>query len=48
MSIAEGYIVGTAAEKLKAEGINATAINIGTIKPLDKELIVKVANETGK
>lgn len=37
-----------AAEKLKAEGINATVINMATIKPLDKELVLKVAKETGK
>jgi transketolase len=37
-----------AAEKLKEEGINATVVNISTIKPLDKELIIKVAKETGK
>jgi transketolase len=37
-----------AAEKLKAEGINATVINMATIKPLDKKLVLKVAKETGK
>lgn len=37
-----------AAEKLKAEEINATVINMATIKPLDKELVLKVAKETGK
>lgn len=49
--IATGLMVAKAleaAEKLKAEGINATVVNIATIKPLDKELIVKVAKETGK
>ena len=37
-----------AAEKLAAEGISAEVINIHTIKPLDKELIVKSAKKTGK
>ncbi len=49
--IATGIMVAKAldaAEKLKAEGINATVVNIATIKPLDKELIVKVAKENGK
>lgn len=49
--IATGIMVAKALEacdKLKAEGINATVVNIHTIKPLDKDLIVKVAKETGK
>jgi transketolase len=49
--IATGIMVAKAleaAEKLKAEGINSTVVNIATIKPLDKELIIKVAKETGK
>ena len=49
--IATGLMVAKAleaAEKLKAEGINATVVNISTIKPLDKELIIKVAKATGK
>ena len=37
-----------AAEKLAAEGIDAKVINIHTIKPLDEELVVKAARETGK
>ncbi len=37
-----------AAEKLAAEGIQARVINIHTIKPLDEELIIKAAKETGK
>lgn len=37
-----------AAEKLAAEGIKAKVINIHTIKPLDEELIVAAAKETGK
>lgn len=36
-----------AAEILKEEGINARVINIHTIKPLDEEIIVKAASETG-
>ncbi|MBE5939455.1 MAG: transketolase family protein [Lachnospiraceae bacterium] len=37
-----------AAEKLAADGIDARVINIHTIKPLDEELVVKAATETGK
>ncbi len=37
-----------AAEKLAADGIDAKVINIHTIKPLDEELIVASAKETGK
>ena len=37
-----------AAEKLAADGIEARVINIHTIKPLDEELIVAAAKETGK
>ena len=37
-----------AAEKLAADGIDAKVINIHTIKPLDEELIVSPAKETGK
>ena len=36
------------AEKLSAEGIEAKVINIHTIKPLDEDLIVAAAKETGK
>ena len=36
-----------AAQMLKADGISARVINIHTIKPLDTELIVKAAKETG-
>ncbi|BCZ44207.1 transketolase [Clostridium gelidum] len=49
--IATGLMVAKAldaAEKLKAEGINATVVNISTIKPLDSELVIKVAKATGK
>lgn len=37
-----------AAEKLATDGIDAKVINIHTIKPLDEELIVEAAKETGK
>lgn len=49
--IATGIMVAKAldaAEKLKEEGIDAKVINIATIKPLDKELIISAAKETGK
>lgn len=37
-----------AAKMLEKDGIDVKLINIHTIKPLDKELIVKAAKETGK
>ena len=37
-----------AAEKLAAEGIDAKVINIHTIKPIDEELLVSAAKETGR
>ncbi len=37
-----------AAELLKADGIDARVINIHTIKPIDQELLVKAAKETGR
>ncbi len=37
-----------AAEKLAADGIDAKVINIHTIKPLDNELVIASAKETGK
>lgn len=49
--IATGIMVSMAleaAEKLKAENINAEVVNIATIKPIDSELIVKEAKKTGK
>ena len=49
--VATGLCVGSAldaAELLKVEGIDAKVINIHTIKPLDKELIVAAAKETGQ
>jgi len=36
------------AEKLKAEGIQARVINLHTIKPIDREVIIKAADEIGK
>ena len=36
-----------AAKRLAEDGINARVINIHTIKPLDEELIIKAAKETG-
>lgn len=36
-----------AAELLKNEGINARVINIATIKPLDNEIVLNAARETG-
>ena len=48
--IATGYMshlaIG-AADILESEGINAGVINIHTIKPLDKDLIVEAAKRTG-
>ncbi|MCD7727913.1 MAG: transketolase family protein [Ruminococcus sp.] len=49
--VATGLMVSEAlkaAETLKEDGINARVINIHTIKPIDKEIIVKAAQETGK
>lgn len=37
-----------AAKMLEADGINAEVINIHTIKPLDRELVVASATKTGK
>ena len=37
-----------AAEMLAADGIDAKVINIHTIKPIDEDLIVSAAKETGK
>lgn len=36
-----------ACEALKSEGINVRVINMSTIKPIDRELIVAAAKETG-
>ncbi len=48
--IATGLMVSealTAAEELKKDGINARVINIHTIKPIDKDIIIKAAKDTG-
>ena len=48
--VANGFMVHLAveaAELLKAEGIDAGVINIHTIKPLDTELLVKAAKNSG-
>ena len=48
--IATGIMVNealVAAEALKEEGINARVINIATIKPIDKEIVIAAAKETG-
>lgn len=37
-----------AAKLLKNDGVDARVINIHTIKPLDEELVVKAAQETGR
>ena len=36
------------AELLKKSGVNAKVINIHTIKPIDREIIIKAIEETGK
>ncbi len=49
--IANGLCVAEAleaAKKLEAEGINAKVINMATVKPLDEELVLAAAKETGK
>ena len=48
--VATGLMVELALEAAKAlaeEGINARVINIHTIKPIDREILVKAAKETG-
>lgn len=48
--VATGLLVNEAleaAELLKQDGISARVLNIHTIKPLDTELIIKAARETG-
>ncbi|MBO5609866.1 MAG: transketolase family protein [Eubacterium sp.] len=49
--LATGLEVGEslkAAEKLEAEGVSVRVINIHTIKPIDKDIIIKAAKETKK
>ncbi|MGX8774178.1 MAG: transketolase family protein [Bacillota bacterium] len=48
--IATGIMVSAAyeaAEKLAAEGVDARVIDIHTIKPIDEDIILKAAEETG-
>ena len=48
--IATGIMVSMAleaAETLAVDGIDARVINIHTIKPIDREIIIKAASETG-
>ena len=48
--IATGIMVSeaaAAAEKLAAEGIDVRVIDIHTIKPIDQDIIIKAAEETG-
>ena len=48
--IATGLMVNEAviaAEELEKQGINARVINIHTIKPIDKDIIIEAAKETG-
>lgn len=49
--IATGVVVNEALkamEQLKEEGINIRVVDIHTIKPIDKELVIKCAKETKK
>lgn len=49
--IATGLMVSEAIEAAKvlnADGISARVINIHTIKPIDKDIIIKAAEETGR
>jgi transketolase len=49
--IATGHLVWEAleaAKELEKENISARVLNIHTIKPIDKEAIIKAAKETGK
>lgn len=49
--VANGICVSEAlgaAEMLAKDGVDARVINIHTVKPLDEELILKAAKETGK
>ncbi len=48
--IATGILVSealTAAEELARQGVHARVVNIFTLKPIDKELIIRCAEETG-
>ena len=48
--IATGIMVAQAieaAKMLKEEGISARVVNIATIKPIDRDIVIKAAKETG-
>ena len=48
--IACGYMVSKAleaAEKLEADGISASVVNMSSIKPIDEDLIITMASTTG-
>ena len=49
--VATGLMVGEALKAVKSleeQGVHARLINIHTIKPIDEEIIIKAAKETGK
>ncbi len=49
--IASGLVVNEALKavrELEAEGISARLINIHTIKPIDRDIVIKAAQETGR
>ena len=49
--IATGLVVNEALKAVRAleeKGINARLINMHTIKPIDKDIIIKAAQETGR
>ena len=49
--IASGLVVNEAlkaVKELEAEGISARLINIHTIKPIDRDIVIKAAQETGR
>ena len=49
--IATGIMVSEsmmAAEKLQEEGVDVRVVDINTIKPIDRDIIVKAAKETGR
>jgi transketolase len=48
--IANGILLGRsleAAERLRSEGIQARVLDMHTVKPLDKEAVIRAAQETG-